>query len=36
MQFNVIDHLDYAIVVATVIALAWLGSRWDRVGDNNV
>ena len=30
------DDLDYAIVVATVIALAWLRSRWNWVDDCNV
>ena len=28
-----LDYLDYAIVVATVSALAWLISRWNWVDD---
>ena len=29
------DYLNYAIVVATVIAVAWLRSTWNWVDDYN-
>ena len=36
LKLLMFDDLDYAIVVATVIALAWLRSRWNWVDDCNV